>query len=201
MNRRSMVWASTLAAVLAGLAGCAAMNTLVSDVSSFGEWPAGRTAGSFAFERLPSQQAQPALADALEQAARPALEAAGFRPAAPGQEPEVLVQLGVRVSQTARSPWDDPLWWRGGFGYWRHGPWSGPSWSLGMRYEAPRYEREVGLLIRDRASGKPLYESRALTEGSSRSDAALFAAMFRATLADFPRPALSPRQVTVTLDP
>ena len=197
MKRRSMM----LAAALAGLGGCAAIDTVVCDVSSFGEWPAGRAPGSYAFERLPSQQARADDAAQLEQAAAKALHQAGFVPAAAEQEPEVLVQLGARFTRTSYPAWDDPLWWRGSFGYWRYRPWMGPSWSLSMHYEPPRYEREAGLLVRDRATGKPLYEARASTEGYSRSDAALFGAMFVAALTDFPRPALSPRRVSVPLAP
>ena len=39
------------------LAGCAAFDSLTVYVSSTGDWPAERKPGSFAFERLPSQQA------------------------------------------------------------------------------------------------------------------------------------------------
>jgi len=181
------------------LGACASLNTVSCDVSSFGDWPAGRAAGSYAFERLPSQQAQAAEADALEAAARPALQKAGFVPAAVGQEPEVLVQLGGRFTRSTRSAWDDPLWWRGGFGRYRHGPWIGPTWSMQMQLESSRYDSEVAMLLRDRASGKPLYETRASNDSTSRADAATVAAMFEAALADFPRPALSPRRVTVAL--
>ncbi|MEN9629770.1 MAG: hypothetical protein RJA10_2997 [Pseudomonadota bacterium] len=197
MNRRT-VTAATLAAALA-LGGCASLNFLSSEVRSFGDWPAGRAPGLFAFERLPSQQAQAGEAEALEKAAQAALLKAGFKAAAAGQEPDVLVQLGGRFGRTARSPWDDPLWWHGGFGPWRRGPWVGPSWQLRMHLEAPRYTYEVALLLRDRASGKPLYETRAASDGNSRADAGTVAALFQAALADFPRPALSPRQVTVAL--
>lgn len=185
--------------MIATLAGCAAIDSVTSDVSSFGDWPAGRAPGSYAFERLPSQQAQAAQAEALEQAAPPALAKAGFRPVAAGQEPDVLVQLGARFTRTTVSPWDDPLWFSGGFGRFHRGPWIGPSWSLSWQYQPPRYEHEVALLLRDRASGKPLYETRAASEGSGRADGATVAAMFEAAMADFPRPALSPRRVTVPL--
>jgi hypothetical protein len=187
------------ASALALLGACAAVSSITSDVSSFGEWPAGRKPGSYAFERLPSQQAQPAEADRLEQAARKALAKAGFTPVAAGQEPDVLVQLGARFTRTLRSPWDDPIWWRGGFGRFRHGPWIGPSWSLSMHMEPPRYESEVALLLRDRSTGKPLYETRAATDGNLRADAVWVGAMFEAALADFPHPAISPRRVTVQL--
>ena len=42
-------------------------------------------------------------------------------------------------------------------------------------YRSPRYDREVAVLIRDRASGKPLYEARASSDGITRSDSTLLA--------------------------
>ena len=181
------------------LGGCAAMRSISSDVSSYGEWPAGRAPGAYAFERLPSQQARPAESDALEAAARSALEHAGFTPVDAGKAPDVLVQVGAREARTDFYPWDDPLWWRGGFGYWRGGPWVSPGWGLGMRYDFPRYERQVAVLIRDRASGKPLFEARASSEGGSRLDGAVLGAMFQAAMMDFPRLGMNPRRVVVEL--
>jgi len=195
-NRRTL---GLLAAALA-LSGCAALNSVSSDVSSFGEWPADRRPGSYAFERLPSQQANAAGTQALEQAAAGALKKAGFTPVASGQEPDLLVQVGARVGRADVQPWADPIWWRGGFGYYRHGPWGGPRWGLGMNFDAARYEREVALLIRDRASGKPLFEARASNEGnSSTAGSATLAAMFEAALMDFPRLGMNPRRVLVQL--
>ncbi len=195
-NRRTL---GLLAAALA-LSGCAALNSVSSDVSSFGEWPADRRPGSYAFERLPSQQANAAGTQALEQAAAGALKKAGFTPVASGQEPDLLVQVGARVGRADVQPWADPIWWRGGFGYYRHGPWGGPRWGLGMNFDAARYEREVALLIRDRASGKPLFEARASNEGnSSTAGSATLAAMFEAALMDFPRLGINPRRVLVQL--
>ncbi len=196
MKRRALFAAPLFTFVLGG---CAALNSVSSDVSSYGDWPAGRKPASFAFERLPSQQARVNDAVALEQAAGGALRKAGFVPVAAAQEPDVLVQLGARFSQTMHAPWDGPLWWRGGFGRFRHGPWIGPSWSMAMHLEPPRYEVEVALLMRDRASGKPLYETRAASDSGSRADQGVLGAMFEAALADFPRPALSPRRVTIPL--
>jgi hypothetical protein len=181
------------------LGGCAALRSVSADVSSFGEWPAERRPGSYAFERLPSQQARAAESDLLETAARGALEKAGFKPAEPGKEPEVLVQVAAREGRAEISPWDDPLWWRGGFGYWRHGPWLSPRWGFNLRYDFPRYERQVALLLRDRATGKPLFEARASSEGSSRADSALLGALFEAALMDFPRLGMNPRRVVVQL--
>jgi hypothetical protein len=186
------------------LSGCAALRSVSADVSSFGEWPAERRPGSYAFERLPSQQARAAESEALESSARSALEKAGFTPTADGKEPDVLVQVGARDARYVVSPWDDPLWWRGGFGAWRYGPYVSPRWGVGVHYRwdsFPRYERQVALLIRDRASGKPLFETRASSEGTTRSDIAMLTAMFEAAMMDFPRLGMNPRRVVVELPP
>jgi hypothetical protein len=194
--RSRLAW---LALVGVLLAGCAAFNSLTVYVSSTGDWPAQRKPGSFAFERLPSQQAQAEDTAALEAAALGALLRTGFTPAAPGQEPEVLVQVGARDRLIGVQVWDDPLWWRGGYGTWRHGPWMGPYWGLSGWYQVPRYEREVALLIRDRSDGRPLFETRAASEGSSSPGPRALAAMYDAALMDFPRLGLNPRRVVVTL--
>lgn len=191
-----------LATALGGLlmlTGCAGMRSVSSEVSSFGEWPAGRAPGTYAFDRLPSQQAQAAESERLEAAAAAALAKAGFQPAAAGSEPSVLVQVGSRDSRFVTTPWDDPLWWRGGFGYWRYGPWTSPRWGMSMAYEYPRYESQVALLIRDRASGKPLFETRASTESNVRADDRTLGALFDAALMDFPRLGINPRRVVVEL--
>ncbi len=185
-----------LAAALLG--GCAALSSISSDVSSFGEWPGGRTPGTYAFERLPSQQALAAETEALEAAAAPALAKAGFRPAAAGQDPDVLVQVGARAQRSEGSYWDERLWWSAGFGFPRRGYLLSPRWSLAYS-EPTRYDREVAVLIRDRATGKPLYETRATNEGSYRGDPVLQSAMFEAALVDFPKLGLNPRRVTVAL--
>lgn len=188
-----------LMAAAATLGGCAALNSVSSDVSSFGEWPAARKAGSYAFERLPSQQARAAEADALELAARPALQKAGFTPVEAGKEPEVLVQVGSRVGRSDAA-WAAPIWWGGSFGYYRHGPWLGPRWGLGYQFDSARYDREVAVLIRDRSSGKPLFEARASNEGSASSaSSTTLAAMFEAALMDFPRLGMNPRRVSVQM--
>jgi Domain of unknown function (DUF4136) len=200
---------SSLVALLATalLVGCAGPRSVSNDVSSFGEWPAGRAPGSYAFDRLPSQQAQAEETARLEAAAVPALARAGFQPVADGQQPDVLVQVGARSQRFDRSPWADPIWWRGSaFGGWRYGPWSGPYWggsvwATPMYMDITRFQQEVALLIRDSASGKPLFEARASNESTSWPDAALTAAMFEAALMDFPRVGVNPRRVVVQLAP
>jgi hypothetical protein len=192
---------SMLLAASALAAGCASLNSVTSEVSSFGEWPSGRAPGTYAFERLPSQQQRAAEAEALEAAARPVLEKAGFKAAAEGTPPDVTVQVGARTTRTEVGPWAEPMWWGGGFGYYRRGPWLGPSWSMSVYGSPPRYDREVALLIRDRASGKPLFEARATSEGGGSASPAVIGAMFQAAMLDFPKTGLNPRRVNVPLAP
>ena len=117
-----------------------------------------------------------------------------------------MVQVGARSTYVYSPFWGDPLWWRGGFGHpygygWRGAMWYGPGWAWAGHYDPPRYEHEVALLLRDRASGKPLFESRAGSEGFSSLDDRLLTAMFEATLLDFPRLGVNPRVVVVPLTP
>jgi hypothetical protein len=199
LPRRRLMLAGGALLATAALGGCATIGSISSEVSTFGDWPAGRAPGSFAFERLPSQQERAAETEVLETAARAALLKAGFTPAAEGQTPDVLVQVGARSSRAEAQPWDDPLWWRGSMGYWRYRPWGGPSWHLGMYSTPTRWEREVALLIRDRTSGQPLFEARASSEGGLRLDDQVLAAMYQAALMDFPRRGINPRTVRVPL--
>ena len=91
-----------LLATAAALAGCASLNRIDSDVSSFSRWPAGRAPATYAFERLPSQQASPQQTQLLEDSARRAIEGAGFTPVVEGAAPDVTVQIGARITETDR---------------------------------------------------------------------------------------------------
>lgn len=205
-------------ATLALLGGCASFNAVDSEVSAYGDWPAGRAPGTYVFDRLPSQSARPDRQFRLEQAAAAALAQAGFRPAEGGQPADVTVQVGARIDVTEISPWADPLWWHGPVGpyyrpwwgpgprpWWGPGPWVGPGpwWGPGMGpmdYDT-RYSRQVALLIRDRATGKPLYEAHAETTGSSAGSDRLVAAMFLGAMAEFPRAEGQPHTVRTMLPP
>lgn len=217
----------TAAAVLLGaLAGCASLGNIDNDVSSFSRWPSGRPPATYAFERLPSQQAQPQQQQMLEDSARQAIEGAGFRPAAEGSPADVTVQLGARVTATDRSPFDDPFWYgawgpfHGPFGFGRYGRY-GAGWGGGWRYggyggfgyggyggfgygygpglyDSPYYEREVAVLIRDKKTGEPLYESSAHSDGLTAGVATILPAMFVAALQGFPNPgAPNPRRISI----
>lgn len=199
------------------LGGCASFNRLNSEVSTYGPWPADRKPTTYAFERLPSQEAA---ADKLtqqrllEQSAAGALQQAGFTPAPDPSEADVLVQLGARVVND--NPWifNDSLFLRGGFGYgWGgryRGGWGGGyygrfgmggfGWPGAYPYDLPaRFDREVALVLRDRRTGQLLYEARANNTGPSPSIDYLLPAMFDAALQNFPAVGPNPRQVTVEL--
>lgn len=194
MNRRDALLG--LSAMTAALGGCASTPTLSCEVTTYGQWPAGMAAGSYVFDRLPSQQANLQAAQALEGLVRPALSAAGFIESADSASAKFLVQSGARTSRSMRAPWDDPLWWRGG-AHLRS--WGHPGWSYRWRTEAPRYEREVALLLRDRSSGMPLYEARATSEGYTSASADVIRAMFMACLQQFPEILATPKTVVVPL--
>ena len=194
LSRRLVL--STLGLALAGLAGCATFNTLRVEVRSFGSWPADRKAGSFAFDRLPSQQAQAELQSRLEAAALPALQAAGFT-AVPKEQAQVLVQLSVQATQTRPDYIPGPhlrydaFWGRGSRGGF-YGP------SFGFEFQPAVVEQRVAVLMRDRKLGDVLYEASGVIASSWASESH-WTPMFAAVLKDFPGPAISPRVVAMPL--
>ena len=206
---RSASTVSAVAAVMT-LTACAGFNQLSSDVSTFSQWPAGRKPASYAFDRLPSQQANAETQKVLEEAAARGLQTAGFTPATDAKTADVTVQLGARVNVQDASPFDDPFWWRGGLyrGYAARGYRSGGfGFGLGLGfgrgfYGPPSFEREVAVLIRDKKSGEALYEARAVNDGASQSINSLLPAMFDAALQGFPTQTSSsanPRRVTTLI--
>jgi hypothetical protein len=192
----------TLAIAAAALGGCASMNQLTSDVTSYTQWPAARQPGSYVFERLLSQLARPDEQQRLEEAARPAIEAAGFRPAADAASADFSVQLTANVIGNERSRFDDPFYWPGGmfYSHFGRGRW-GFGTGLGFGPDVVFYEREVAVLIRDRKSGLPVYESRAANVGASPAINSLLQPMFEAAMKDFPNGGVSPRRVTTAVPP
>lgn len=186
--------------LLAALTGCASLNVVEGDVSTYSQWPAERKPTTYAFERLPSQLARPQEQAELEAVARPALASAGFTEVADSKTADVTVQVGARVSRADRSPYDDPFWWHGGLYYSRFGrPFWGPGFA--MTHDSPRYDREAALLIRDRQSNQPLYEARASNDGLTLGGPQLLSALFLAAMKDFPHSGVNPRRVSVQLPP
>lgn len=180
------------------LGGCATSYTLDNTVQSFSQLQTLPSQATYRFERLPSQQ-DPAHAQ-LEALADQALHAAGLR--RDDANPHFSVQIGARTAETV-SPWADPWapygwgpygWGRGGWG-WRHrfGPGFGPN------YEPSWYHREVNIVVRDLATQRVVFESRAISDGPYFDAAKVFPAMFQAALQGFPNPPQGPRVVNVQL--
>lgn len=193
MNRRFILTALAVASTVA-ITGCAGPYTVSADVSNYGAWPANRKPGTYAFDRLPSQQQSEEASrrqSALEDAARAAVERAGFTPAADAKTADVLVTLGARITAYDPVPWDDPLWWRwrGRLFSPRYGyavGWGGWGWRQDPFFDR-RYDRAVAVLLRDRASGEALYEAHASNEGLTSGSDSLIGSLFDAALAEFPK--------------
>ncbi len=202
LNRRLTLIVAAATAAL-GLSACSGPYTVSADVSSYGNWPAGRHAGSYAFDRLPSQQQSEEAAKRqgqLEDAAKGALEKAGFKPATDAKTADVLVTLGARITAYDPVPWNDPLWWR-----WRghlisprygYAGWGGWGWRQDPFFDQ-RYDRAVAVLVRDRASGEALFETHASNEGMTMGGDSTLAALFEASLAEFPK--VSPKSHRVSV--
>ena len=62
-----------------------------------------------------------------------------------------------------------------------------------------RYVREVSVLIRDRKSGRVVYETRASSDGVLQLTPALMTAMFQAAMTPFPGTDEKSRSVTTPL--
>jgi hypothetical protein len=189
--------AMAVAALL--LSGCATSYVLDNNVQSFSSLPALPAQPTYRFERLPSQQA--ADQTALEAMADPALHKAGLR--RDDSNPRYSVQVSARI-QPVLSPWADPWdpWgWGGGFG-WRHHRRFGPGWGSRLySMESPWYHREVAVIIRELATSRVVFESRADNDGPWSSNVAIFPPMFEAAMHGFPNPPAGPRQVNITVAP
>lgn len=206
-NKRVLAAGLLAAAGVSMLAGCGTMNAVSADVSSYGQWPAGRAPSTYAFERLPSQQAQPDFQARVEAAAAPALARKGFVAVDTPDRADVLVQVATQARTVASPYYSDP-WGRrydgrffGGFGL--GGLWGGRGGGIGfgMNFEPPLTQMQVDLLIRDRRSSQTLYETHAVHQRAGGVVDSLMAPLFDAALQDFPAPAISPRVVTVPIDP
>ncbi len=197
--RRTLLVASATATL--GLTGCAGLNKTSAEVRSFGEWPSGRAPGAYVFERLPSQSQPGSQAAEMEALAAVALDKAGFKPAADPTAADVVVSIGARVTRTDTSPWDDPLWlrWNAPLYAWRYG--YAPRGFVNPLFTERRFEREVALLLRDKATGQPLFEARASNDGWTMGSDKNLRDLFTAALSDFPKAEPKPRWVTVQSAP
>ncbi|HEX4896573.1 MAG TPA: DUF4136 domain-containing protein [Solimonas sp.] len=184
------------AAAVLVLAGCASTYKLDNQVQSFSHLPAIPTQPSYRFERSLSQQADPAQ-QALEALADPALHRAGLR--RDDAAPRYSVQVSARTERSL-SPYADP-WGPWGWGGWGVGL-GGRHFGLGIGGPWPRgdsywFHREVSVIVRELASNKVVYETRAVNDGPWLDNNAVLPAMFEAAMQGFPNPPPGPRRVDI----
>jgi hypothetical protein len=198
LPRGVMAIALIASALLAGCASSLRMDNTVQSVSALSEVPA---AASYRYERLPSQRQDPAQPQ-LEAMADAALARVGLR--RDDAAPAYTVQVWSRM-QYAVSPWAQPRlggWsgW-GGVGLSSH---RGMGMGVGIGFplggiDSPWYQREVGLILREAASGRVVYETHAFHEGYWIDPARAWPAMVEAALQGFPQPPAGVRRVDITL--
>jgi hypothetical protein len=170
------------------LSGCASTYMLDNDVQAFSSLTAVPAQPGYRFERLPSQQV-PVQAQ-LEALADPALHEAGLR--RDDANPRYTVQI-TGAAQRILSPWSNR---------WSYGAWAGRSRhhfrpSLSGLDEPYWYRREVSIIVRESASNRVVFETRAANDGPWVNDDAVFGAMFKAALQGFPAPPPGLRRVDV----
>jgi len=204
MNKFHRFMSVAAVAGAALLAGCAGLRTVDTSVATQGTWPAGVSPGTYAFDSLPSQERYPQRDQAMENAAAQALAAAGFRPAADGSKPSVIVQFGVRAAHYEQIPWEGDFWFTGpgrryGLAGWApYGSYD--AWGpFRLSQSWGPYLNEVALLIRDAGTGKTLYETQVSYNSNARRSDRLIAAMFDASMKEFPRTNDKPHEVRVPL--
>jgi len=177
------------------LTGCSGMRLVDSQVNSFA--PASVPASSrYRFERLPSQQANPAQ-DRLESMAEQALARVGLKHDAATARYSVQVSATQRAQQAVLER--PALGWNLG---WMFGN-GGISVGSGMLFPGldarTSYWREVGLIIRERATQAVVFESRAVHEGPWSDSEAILPAMLDAALQGFPNPPAGERRVNIEI--
>jgi len=193
----------TLLCAALALTGCASVRLVDSDVQSFSQLRAMPAPATYRFERLPSQQAQGAQQNTIEAQAAQALAKVGMR-LDPQGAGAYRVQAHARIDREMPADWYDP-WWGGGWGPgWGVGlgGWGGRGFygGLAMRFPPPTlYRREVGLVVREAATAKVVYETHAVHEGIWTDNPAVFGAMFDAALTGFPTPPTGQRRVNVEI--
>jgi hypothetical protein len=199
-RRRWGLMALSVGAALV-LPGCAAFKQIGVEVLTYGEWPAQRLPGRYAFDRLPSQAAGSPEQIQLEAAAAQALERAGFAAAGSVAKADVLVQLGWGRSQVL-SPFAESRPWGGrggvgigvGVGMRRGGFGIGGTWGEPQTYD----RQQARMLFIDRASRDKLVEVQVQHE-ARYSSADYLPLLFDAGLSGFPDLKAGTRHVTVQL--
>lgn len=178
------------------LTGCSGMRVVDSQVNSFA--PAAVPAGSrYRFERLPSQQNNPAAQEQLEAMAEAALTKVGLVRDDQTASYSVQVSVTERAEQNAL---DHPaLGWNLGWRVGNGGVWMGRGPLFPGLDVRTSYWREVGLVVRQRSTQAVVFESRASHDGPWADSEAVLPAMLDAALQGFPTPPTGVRRVNIEI--
>lgn len=200
MTMRNTLFKPALAALVATaallLGGCATVSTVESEVQSFSAAPIPVQAGTFRFERLPSQDQDANQSAMLEGMAQTALEKAGF--SRNDAAARYSVQIGAGTSESVQG-YPGPFFGRFAWSFGRPGMWRGRAFYSSPWPDNELYITRVRLEIRQLSSGKVVYESTATNEESWFNASRVLPAMFEAVMADFPSPPKGVRKVVITL--
>ncbi len=184
------------------LAGCASVRLIDSDVTAFSAWASTPPAPGtpYRFERLLSQS-QPSdrqQQDQIEAIARTSLARVGMNLAPEAARYSVQVTLNTQVLE--RFPEDG--FFMGGPGVFFGGGNRGASFGMSfpLRFGQPYYKRDVTLLVRELASQKVVFETRALHDGPWRDTLSVLPAMLDSALLGFPQPPAGTRRVNTEIN-
>lgn len=176
------------------LGGCGLPRMIDSEVQSFVGSEGALTGVGFRFERLPSQQAQPAQQDTLEHMAEQALTEAGLQ--RDDVHPHYSAQVAFSVQTIAppvqrRSRAERPVLRPDGVVLYTP--------SLMLTLEPPWYQHSVHLVLRRVDNARVAFESSAVFDGPWSDSANIVPVLLQAALRDYPQPPVGPRKVVIEL--
>ena len=184
------------------LAGCSGMRIVDSDVTAFSAWTAAPPAPGtrYRFERLPSQTAA-TQQDRIEALATTSLSKVGMALNPVDARFSVQVLLGTEIVQRYPSPGFGGFGGIGGSGVFVGGGSMGSSIGLSfpIGFGEPYYKRSLSILMRDLATQKVVFETRALHDGVWGDGFAVLPAMLDSALLGFPQPPAGTRRINVEI--
>lgn len=180
------------------------MRVVDSDVTAFSAWTSAPPAPGtrYRFERLPSQTAA-TQQDRIEALATTSLSKVGMALSPPDARYSVQVLLSTEIVQRYPSPGFGGF---GGFGVGGSGVFVGGGSmgsSIGLSFPIgfgePYYKRSLNIFMRDLATQKVVFETRALHDGVWGDGFAVLPAMLDSALLGFPQPPAGVRRINVEI--
>jgi len=195
-------------AAAAALAGCSTTRLVDSNVQSFSSLAAVPAGATYRFERLPSQQTLPVQQNMLETVAQQALERVGLKH--DETKATYIVQVALQAQRRVEYDPFGPGFGPGFGGYGAFGPgfrrggfYGGYGGFYGYPYsrfpDRVIYAQQVGLTLRELASGRIVYETHAAHDSLYPADAQVLTVMLDSALFGFPAAPAGVRRVNVEI--